>query len=84
MRIRSPSITDEAQIELINHPSFHLKKLSFYDSIIFLHYEKDVPALFQHRIRKGSRWVTGPLAEPEKELSLSDWCTNCCIGCYDI
>jgi len=84
MRIRSPNIEDRAQIELINHPSNHLKKLSFRDSILFLHYGKDVQALFKNRVQKGSHWIRGPLKEPAQELSLSDWCTNCCIGCYDI
>jgi len=84
MRIRSPNIVDQARKELINHPSNHLKKLSFRDSILFLHYGKDVPALFQNRVHKGSHWISGPLMEPTEELSLSDWCPNCCIGCYDI
>jgi len=83
MRIRSPNTHDQSQIELKNHPSWHVKKLSYYDSIMFLHYGQQVPALFQTRIRKGSLWNRFPIKEPKEELSLSDWCDDCCIGCFD-
>jgi len=81
MRIRSPDIGNPDNKEFRNHPSRHLKKLMFYDSIIFLHYGNEVPPL--GRFRKGKDWVEGALKEPEVELSLSDWCDGCCIGCYD-
>jgi len=83
MTVRSPSLGKKGQYRLIKHPSKHLKKLAFYDSIVFLHYANKVPPLFKSRLEKGLQWVRGKLAEPKKELSLRNWCHNCCIGCYD-
>jgi len=82
MRIRSPSIHDPTQIEMKNHPSRHLKQLAFSDSILFLHYGKNVSVLIDDRIKKGTYWKHGH-QDLKKELSLSDWCDNCCIGCYE-
>jgi len=56
MRIRSPSTRDYHQIELNNHSSKHLKKIAFYDSIMFLHYANKVPTLIQNEVKKGSHW----------------------------
>jgi len=83
MRVRSPAIriADNDETELQNHPSRHLKKLMFYDSIVFLHYATEVPKLA--RVTKGTDWLVGKVEKPKKKLSLSDWCRGCCIGCYD-
>jgi len=88
MRIRSPNIDDTKQIELKNHSSSHLAKIAFYDSIMFLHYRNKLPVLSQRRFHKGSLWVRPGEnlthgRGPEEELLLSDWCEDCCIGCYD-
>jgi len=83
MRVRSPSIRDKEQIELKTHPGTHLKQMSFSDSLMFLHYGKEVPALTEGSVVKGSHWLLGKREEPERELVLDDWCTDCCIGCYE-
>jgi len=85
MRERSPSIFNN-QTEVKSHPGGHLKKLAFYDSLVFLHYGSKLPSLIESRIMKGLKWVEGErigVPEPKEELSLSDWCDHCCIGCYD-
>jgi len=81
MRVRSPNIGGHDETELQNHPSRHLKKLVFYDSIMFLHYGNEVPAL--GRFIKGTHWIVGNPEDPKEELGLSAWCDACCIGCYD-
>jgi len=83
MRVRSPSIRNKNKTELKNHLSKHLKTMAFYDSIMFLHYANQVPSLLTNRVTKGSHWVRGQRQEPEKEVSIRDWCHKCCIGCYD-
>jgi len=67
-----------------DHPGYHLQKMSFYDSLLFLVYEKDIQLM--KRLRKGSHWAPdvhkrGPRISPRKELIRH--CFGCCIGCYD-
>jgi len=83
MRVRSPSIINKEQIELKNHPGSHLKKMSFSDSLMFLHYGKELSALTEGSLVKGSHWLLGKREEPKEELVLDDWCKDCCIGCYE-
>jgi len=84
MKIRSPKVDDQEKVASL--PAGHLKKLAFYDSVMFLHYGSNVPGLFPSRVQKGSHWLKGARSgrkEPTTEVLLSDWCKECCIGCYD-
>jgi len=85
MKTRSPDPNPSAisYKEMREHPSFHLTKLSFYDSIMFLHYGQNVTSL--GRFMRGKHWLAGDRTsnQPPSKLFLKDWCTNCCIGCYN-
>jgi len=83
MKVRSPALHGSEQQTIKEEPAGHLKKLAYYDSIIFLHYGKDVTPLPETVIKKGSHWLRGPQVASDEELLLSDWCKKCCIGCYE-
>jgi len=59
MRARSPPTNDFGAVRkprnITHHPGWHLRKLSFYDSLLFLLYGERVPLL--KRFRKGSQWI---------------------------
>jgi len=75
MRARSPpTVTKYAAMTNLSHPGYHLKKLSFYDSLVFLHYGTEVSRL--DVFRKGSYWL--PLKDVDHVGELS-WCS----GCYE-
>jgi len=83
MKLRSPMDDYKNYDKLSKHPSFHLKKLAFYDSILFLHYADMITKL--GRFMVGDHWLKGNRHsnEPPSKLILTDWCKNCCVGCYD-
>jgi len=85
MKVRSPNVKKIEQEAVKKKPASHLKKLAFYDSIMFLHYGSHVPGLTKSRIMKGSHWLMGSRdsRNPKTEAILSDWCKECCFGCYD-
>jgi len=86
MQVRSPDIEEITQEAVKTQPAGHLKKLAFSDSIMFLNYGSNVPGLTKSRIMKGDHWLMGPrngTTNPKTEVLLSDWCQECCIGCYD-
>jgi len=66
-----------------NHPALHLNELSFYDSMVFLHYADNITELLLSDVLMGNHWIKLPIVKPEKKLTLKDWCKNCCIGCYN-
>jgi len=76
MKVRSPSHKIKSTISP-DYPGWYLKKLAYYDSILFLHYGEDIPKL--ERFKKGSNWI------PYKKNHTLDTpnCVGCCIGCYD-
>jgi len=83
MKLRAPMHDFGNYTKLSKHPSFHLQKLAFYDSMLFLHYAHMIKKL--GRFRVGDHWLLGDRHsdEPPSKLILSDWCKKCCIGCYD-
>jgi len=81
MKLRSPHPLKRQKLKA--HPSLHLEKLVFYDSMLFLHYADHVTKL--ERVKKGKYWFS-PNSRRHKivsNLTLSDWCTKCCIGCFE-
>jgi len=85
MMIRSPALKKKTPhfARSPGHPALHLNHLSFYDSMVFLHYADNITDLELSDVFKGHNWLRRPIVQPEKELSLKDWCKKCCIGCYD-
>jgi len=86
MKVRSPALKWTEQEAVKTQPAGHLKNLAFYDSIMFLHYGSNVPGLTKSRVLKGDHWLKGNWKGktiPKPEVLLSDWCKECCIGCYD-
>jgi len=70
MKIRSPRVKELPTLpaNVTNHKGWHLKKLVFFNSMLFLHYGKQVPEL--QNFYKGSHWVPR-LWEKKKEVNLS-------------
>jgi hypothetical protein len=99
MKVRSPPTHLEGSVspklkEITHHPGWHLRKLSFYDSMLFLVYGKRVPLM--KRFRKGLHWIPNWTEEELEELqklmerreprvkpNLNGHCKGCCVGCYD-
>jgi len=82
MKIRSPAPLprhDHDESWMTNHPGWHLKKLSFYDSMLFLYYGKDVPAL--DNFLKGTKWLD--FGEGTFPKDTDKRCPGCCVKCYD-
>jgi len=61
-----------------DHPGWHLKKLSFYDSMLFLFYGEKVGNL--GGFKKGDHWVPHLYS---KDTVVTKRCVGCCVGCYD-
>lgn len=81
MKIRSPRLGDRKNLSpaiSTDHPAWHLKKLAFYDSMIFLYYGEDVQRL--NAFKKGSYWMPYVSRKEPKETG---HCVGCCVGCYD-
>jgi len=80
---RSPMKDYNDYEKLRKYEGYHLKKLTFSDSILFLHYAENVTSL--GRFMTGDHWLKGSRnsEDPPSKLFLRDWCKNCCIGCYD-
>jgi len=87
MKWRSPNPFDKKikDTNLREHQAYHLKKLTFSDSILFLHYAENVTSLMSGRFLTGDHWLEGSRdsINPPSKLFLRDWCKKCCIGCYD-
>jgi len=83
MKLRSPLHDYKNYTKLSKHPTYHLQKLAFYDSMFFLHYAKNLTSL--GRFQMGEHWLHGEknIDAPFSKLVLTDWCKKCCIGCYD-
>jgi len=84
MKIRSPRVKDLPTLpaNVTDHPGWHLNKLVFFDSIVFLHYAKNVPELIN--FSKGSHWVPRLWEKKKSKLPVeTEQCKGCCLGCYD-
>jgi len=81
MKIRSPprgKLTTLSPSLSTDHPGWHLKKLSFYDSMLFLYYGAKVPNI--QGFVKGTRKV--PFLHSTEPVETRH-CVGCCVGCYD-
>jgi len=76
MKIRSPRLGRSKRME--KHPAWHLKKLVFYDSLLFLHYADEVQPLKD--FVKGSHRVWKESSNKPLE---TEQCKGCCVGCYE-
>jgi len=83
MRVRSPSLRWRKKVsaDSTDHPGWHLKRLSFYDSMLFLHYGREVPSL--QVFKKGSNWIPRKVWNNSNDSHYDSHCLNCCVGCYD-